>query len=106
MPDPDEMIIEPELPLRDGRTIRSVADALGLLREHESRPGVDNRDEVLHLFERAQSDTELQHAAEAFLAWVKELDLLAPPSGAGAPPKSLHEKSSPPPTERLKPGRA
>jgi len=95
MPDPVEMIIEPELPLRDGRTISSVADALALLREHESRPGIDNRDEVLHLFERARSDGELQHAAEAFLAWIKELDLLEPPSGAGLPPKSLHEKSSP-----------
>jgi hypothetical protein len=36
--------IEPTLHLRDGRVIRSLADAISLLREHESRPGVDDRD--------------------------------------------------------------
>lgn len=102
MPNPAELMIEPELPLRDGRTIRSVADALALLREHESRPGIDNRDVVLHLFERAQSDSELQHAAEAFLSWIKELDLLVPASGAALPPKSPHASPSP---DRMKPQR-
>jgi len=88
MLNPADLLIEPELALRDGRTIRSIADALALLREHEARPGIDNRDEVLHGFERAQSDSELQQAAEAFLAWTKELDLLAPPSDTLWPPKS------------------
>ena len=86
MLNPADLLIEPELALRDGRTIRSIADALALLREHEGRPGIDNRDEVLHGFERAQSDSELQQAAEAFLAWTKELDLLAPDTLS--PPKS------------------
>ena len=102
MPNPAELMIEPELPLRDGRTVRSVADVLALLREHESRPGIDNRDEVLHLFERAQSDSELQQAAEAFLSWTKELDLLVPASGAALPPKSTHASPSP---DRMKPQR-
>jgi hypothetical protein len=88
MLNPADLLIEPELALRDGRTIRSIADALALLREHEGRPGIDNRDEVLHGFERAQSDSELQRAAEAFLAWTKKLDLLAPPSDTVWPPNS------------------
>ena len=88
MLNPADLLIEPELALRDGRTIRSIADALALLREYEGRPGIDNRDEVLHRFERAESDSELQQAAEAFLAWTKELDLLVPPSDTLGPPKS------------------
>jgi hypothetical protein len=55
-----------------------VADAIALLREHEARPGVDARDEVLHRLERAHNEQEIQHAAEAFLVWAKELDLLLP----------------------------
>jgi len=78
MLDAAELLLEPELVLRDGRIIRSLADAIALLREHESRPGIDARDEVLHQLERAQTDAQQQQAAEAFLAWVKELDLLAP----------------------------
>ena len=50
--------IEPPLQTRDRRIIGSRADAINLLREHESRPGVDTRDEVLHLLERAQTDEE------------------------------------------------
>jgi hypothetical protein len=91
MLNPAELLIEPELFLRDGRRIRSIADAIGLLREHEGGgPGIDNRDEVLHLLERAETDTELQQAAEAFLAWTKELNLLAPAPGAALASKSLH----------------
>jgi hypothetical protein len=78
MLDAAELLIEPELSLRDGRIIRSLADAIALLREHESRPGIDARDEVLHSLERAQTDNQRQHAAEAFLVWLQELDLLAP----------------------------
>jgi len=74
---PAHLRIEPEAHLRDGRTIRSLADAISLLREHESRPGVDVRDEVLHQLERAQTDRERQQAAAAFFAWAQELELLA-----------------------------
>src|SRR5436309_1748321 len=35
----------PEIHLVDGRIVRNIADAIGLLREHETRPGVDRRDE-------------------------------------------------------------
>jgi hypothetical protein len=79
MPDPADLLIEPELHLSGGRVVRSFADAIALLREHESRPGVDSRDEVLHRLERAQTDGEQQQAAEAFLAWAQGLDLLIPP---------------------------
>ncbi len=65
--------------MRDGRIICSLADAMRLLREHESRPGIDNRDEVLHGLERAQTDEQRQQAAAAFLSWAKELDLVNPP---------------------------
>ncbi len=79
MLDPADLIIDPELYLSDGRVIRSFADAIALLREHESRPGVDSRDEVLHRLERAETDSERQQAAEAFLAWTTGLDMLIPP---------------------------
>ena len=75
---PAQLLIEPQIRLRDGRTISSIRDAIALLREHESRPGVDDRDEVLHRLERAQNDEQLQAAAQAFLAWATELGL-APP---------------------------
>ena len=77
---PGKMPIEPELYLRDGRIIRSLADAIALLREHEARPGVDVRDEVLHRLERAHNEAEQIEAVGAFVAWAEELDLLlAPP---------------------------
>jgi hypothetical protein len=47
---------------------------------HRSRPGIDNRDEVLHGLERAQTDEQRQQAAAAFLAWATELDLVQPSS--------------------------
>jgi hypothetical protein len=75
------LLIQPELHTRDGRIIRTLADAIALLREHEARPGVDARDEVLHHLERAQSDAQRQEAVSAFLVWAKELDLLLAPSG-------------------------
>jgi hypothetical protein len=79
MLDAAELLIEPELRMRDGRIVRSIADMIALLREHEIRPGIDVRDEVLHQLERAQTDSQRQRAAEAFLAWAKELGLLATP---------------------------
>ena len=74
-----EYRIQPELHLRDGRIIRSLGDAMALLREHESRPGIDNRDEVLHGLERAQTDEQRQKAAADFFAWAMELDLIRRP---------------------------
>jgi hypothetical protein len=83
MGNPAKTLIQPELYMRDGRIIRSLADALALLREHEARPGVDVRDEVLHRIERAQTEKERREAADAFVAWAEELDLLlAPPETA------------------------
>ena len=43
-----EFYFTPELRLKDGRVIRDIEDALGFAREQEPRPGVDQRDEVLH----------------------------------------------------------
>jgi hypothetical protein len=78
MGNPAKLLVTPELHLRDGRIIRSIADAIALLREHEARPGVDVRDEVLHRLERARSEQEVQEAAKGFFTWARELDLLAP----------------------------
>ena len=78
MRNPAKLLFQRALHIRDGRTIRSVADAIALLREHEARPGVDARDEVLHRLERAHNEQEIQQAAEAFLAGAKELDLPLP----------------------------
>jgi hypothetical protein len=84
MRNPAKTRIEPELTMRDGRIIRSLGDAVALLREHEARPGVDVRDEVLHRLERARTEQERKEAADAFVAWAEELDLLL------APPKTAH----------------
>ena len=78
----DAAQLQLKLSMRDGRMIRSLADAIALVREHESRPGVDVRDEVLHLLERARTDQERQAAAAAFIAWAEELNLLLPPTAA------------------------
>jgi hypothetical protein len=75
-PEASRLLIEPKIRLVDGRVIASMADAIALLREHESRPGVDDRDEVLHRLERAQTDEERQAAARSFYDWVRELGLL------------------------------
>ncbi len=79
-PTPSQFKLEPKIRLADGRIIGSFVEAIGLLREHESRPGVDDRDEVLHRLERAQTDEERQAAAHAFFVWVRELGLLPPQS--------------------------
>lgn len=88
MADPSELHIQPKIRLRDGRVIGSIGDAIALVREHESRPGVDARDEVLHRLERAQTEQQRQVAAAEFLAWVKALDLLPalPNASAGGEP--------------------
>jgi hypothetical protein len=66
----------PELRLTDGRIIRNLADAIGFAREHESRPGIDQRDEVLHALERARTLEEAHAAAHQFLGWLEELEFV------------------------------
>jgi hypothetical protein len=84
---PSQTLLQPELYMRDGRILRTLADAIALLREHEARPGVDVRDEVLHRLERARTDEEQQQATSAFITWAKELDLLL------APPETAHPRT-------------
>ena len=50
-----EFYFTPELHLKDGHIIRDLNDAASFAREQEVRPGVDQRDEVLHKIERAQT---------------------------------------------------
>ena len=71
-----EFRIEPELSMRDGRTIRTLGDAIAFVRDHEARPGVDDRDEVLHGLERADTDQQRQQAVEVFFRWARELALV------------------------------
>jgi hypothetical protein len=58
---PIEFYFTPELHLKDRRIIRDLDDAASFAREQEVRPGVDQRDEVLHKIERAE-DRETAHA--------------------------------------------
>ena len=73
---PASFAFTPELHLRDGRVIRNLDDATGFAREQEARPGVDQRDEVLHKMEKAQTREEAHAAAHTFLRWLEELDLV------------------------------
>ena len=79
MPKASALLLQPPLHLRDGRIIRSIADAIALLREHEARPGVDARDEVLHQLERAPTDEARSEAAKAFVDWANELEFRRSP---------------------------
>jgi hypothetical protein len=71
-----EYYFTPELHLTDGRIIRNLDDAASFAREHEVRPGVDQRDEVLHAIERAQSKEQAHAAAHLFLRWLEELEVV------------------------------
>ena len=71
-----EFYFTPELHLKDGRIIRNLDDATSFAREQEARPGVDQRDEVLHKMERAESHEEAHAAAHLFVRWLEELDIL------------------------------
>ena len=71
-----EFYFTPELHLTDGRIIRNIDDAMSFAREQEARPGVDQRDEILHKMERAESEEETHAAAHAFLRWLEELGIL------------------------------
>ena len=72
-----EFYFTPELHLRDGRIIRHLEDAIDFAREQELRPGVDQRDEVLHVLERAKTREEAHAAAYQFLRWLEELEVVA-----------------------------
>lgn len=71
-----EFFFTPELHLRDGRIIRDLEDAAGFVREQEVRPGVDQRDEILHAIERAQTTEQAHAAAHRFIRWLEELDIV------------------------------
>jgi len=71
-----ELVFRPELKLTDGRIVRNIEDAIALAREHEARPGVDQRDEVLHALENANSKEQARAAAHLFLRWLEELQLV------------------------------
>jgi hypothetical protein len=68
-----EFYFTPEVHLRDGRIIRDLDDAASFAREQEARPGVDQRDEILHKIERAETKEEAHAAAHAFVRWLEEL---------------------------------
>jgi len=71
-----EFNFTPELRLADGRIIRNLEDAAGFAREHEVRPGVDQRDEILHALESARTKEAAHAAAHLFLRWLEELELV------------------------------
>jgi len=71
-----EFRFTPELHLRDGRVIRDLNDAIGFAREQETRPGVDQRDEVLHAMERATTREQAHAAAHRFLHWLEEMEIV------------------------------
>ena len=72
-----EFNFTPELHLRDGRVIRHLDDAIDFVREHEVRPGIDQRDEILHALERAEDREQAHAAAHRFLRWLEELQVVA-----------------------------
>jgi hypothetical protein len=53
-----------------------LEDVASFAREHELRPGIDQRDEVLHKLERADSQETAHAAAHFFVRWAEKLDLL------------------------------
>ncbi|MDQ2079845.1 hypothetical protein RA307_06600 [Xanthobacteraceae bacterium Astr-EGSB] len=56
--------------------IRNRDDALEFLRAQEARPGIDNRDELLHAIERADDPNRVESAAVRFRNWLRELEVL------------------------------
>ena len=72
-----EFNFTPELHLRDGRVIRHLDDAIDFVREHEVRPGIDQRDEILHALERAEDREQAHAAAHRFLRWLEQLKVVA-----------------------------
>ena len=73
---PTEFYFTSELHLKNGQVMGDTEDALEFARDQEPRPGVDQRDEVLHKMERANSKEETHAAAHLFLRWLEELEIL------------------------------
>ena len=71
-----QFAFNPELRLMDGTIIRNVDDALLFARAQETRPGVDQRDEVLHLLEQARTPEDAENAGMRFRDWLLALDIL------------------------------
>jgi hypothetical protein len=71
-----EFSFTPELHLKTGQVIRNLDDATRFARDQEIRPGVDQRDEVLHLIERAETREEAHAAAHMFVRWLEELEAI------------------------------
>jgi hypothetical protein len=71
-----DFAFNPELRLMDGSIIRNRDDALAFLRAQEARPGVDDRDELLHAFERIRDPDALELVALRFRDWLRELEIL------------------------------
>jgi len=71
-----EFYLTPKLHLKDGRIIRDLDDATSFAREQQARPGVDQRDEVLHKMEHAKTREEAHAAAHCFVRWLEELEFL------------------------------
>ena len=66
---PIEFYFTPELHLKDGRIIRDLDDAASFAREQEVRPGVDQRDEVLHKIERAEDRETVEQLMYSHITW-------------------------------------
>ena len=72
-----DLVFDPELRLRDGTVIRTREDAIAFARAQEVRPGVDERDEVLHRLERASRPEEAEAAGRHFRRWLAQLEMLS-----------------------------
>jgi hypothetical protein len=96
MKDPNEVPIDPAIGLENGRSIRTLADAIAFVREHEARPGIDDRDEVLHQLERAETDEERAKAVERFRAWLADWGVTIPVSGIPNLTGYLRRRGDPP----------
>ena len=71
-----DLLFNPELRLVDGTVIRDREDAVRFARAQELRPGIDERDEVLHRLERASRPEEFEGAAQHFRRWLAGLELI------------------------------
>jgi hypothetical protein len=71
-----DFTFNPELRLLDGSIIRNLDDALNFARAQEARPGVDQRDDVLHALERAGTSQQAERAAARFRDWLAALEVL------------------------------
>jgi len=71
-----DFVFNPELRLIDGTVIRNRDDALAFLRVQELRPGVDERDELMHLIERANDANAVESAGIRFRDWLRGLEVL------------------------------